>query len=84
MVVESTPVVPGEHEYGVVPQSGSHDGRYRLPDLVLAQSDVGYRVLVERAVMPQHAEIGQLRSVGLWPPTSTRWLGVEFVPKPEQ
>ena len=27
---------------------------------------------------------GGLRSVGVCPPTISRWLGVELVPKPEQ
>jgi len=27
---------------------------------------------------------GGLRSVGLCPPTISRWFGVEFVPNPEQ
>jgi hypothetical protein len=64
VVIEPAPVVPGQQEHGVVPQPGGHDRVDGLPDLVLALAHIGYRVLVIRAVVPDHAQPGQVRCVG--------------------
>ena len=64
VVVPAAPVIPGQQAHGVVPVAGLDDRVHGLPDLVLAFAHISRRVLVIRAVVPDHGQVRQGGGVG--------------------
>src|SRR5579872_4960054 len=60
VIVEASPVVPGEEEDGMIPLPTSDRGIDALPDRVVAERDIGGRMLVVRRIVPDHTEVGQV------------------------